>query len=167
MFSVPSFRSTAVPVAHRQRAFAGSACRRAWLLSTSSSLTTSHYCYCAAKRVCCRPQIEVAGYANKHAEEPRSVLLRIAYQSANIPYQKCMEGQSPSVMGLDGTGSEGVSACFAFSHMVGFTPVQMEVQRASTLREAIGARVCLLGRDRSVYKTFALPEDWDEGSLRA
>jgi anaphase-promoting complex subunit 4 len=69
-------------------------------------------------------------------------------------------------MGL--TGSEGASACFAFSHMLNFTPIQMEVQRAGALREAIGARVCLLGRDRSVYlyKTFALPDDWEEGNLQ-
>lgn len=108
-----------------------------------------------------------ASYANQHAEEPRSVLLRIAYQSTHIPYQEYVEGQIPSVMGLDGTGTEGVSACFAFCHMAGFTPVQMEVQRASKLREDIGARACILGRDRRAYKTFDLPEDWDEGNLQA
>lgn len=34
----------------------------------------------------------------------------------------------------------------------------MEVQRASKTRGEIPARVCLLGRDRAVYKTYALPD---------
>ena len=75
-----------------------------------------------------------------------------------------MEGQSPSVFYLNGTGSEGVSACFAFSDISGFTPAYMEAQRESDLRGDIPARVCLLGRDRAVYKTYLLPENWDESS---
>ncbi|KAK4156712.1 anaphase-promoting complex, cyclosome, subunit 4-domain-containing protein [Chaetomidium leptoderma] len=101
--------------------------------------------------------------ANEPSEEPRSVLLRIAYQSAPMPYQKYTEGQCPSVLELSGTGSEGLSSCFAFSHLSGFTPVQMEVQRASRLRGEIPARVCLLGRDRAMYKIYALPDDLDGG----
>ena len=54
-----------------------------------------------------------------------------------------------------------MSSCFAFSHISGFTPGQMEVQRASKLRGGIPARVCLLGRDRAMYKTYALPENLD------
>jgi anaphase-promoting complex subunit 4 len=103
-----------------------------------------------------------ASHANKHTEEPKSVLLRIAYQSSHMPYQEYVAGQTPSILELDGTGSEGVSACFAFSQISGFTPIQMEAQKASDLRGEIPARICLLGRDRAVYKTYVLPEAWDE-----
>ena len=99
--------------------------------------------------------------ANSQPEEPRSILLRIAYQSAQVPYRPYTEGQCPSSFELNGAGSEGVGLCFAFSHISGFTPGQMEVQRASKLRGAIPARICLLGRDRAMYKTYALPEDLD------
>jgi anaphase-promoting complex subunit 4 len=102
---------------------------------------------------------ETAVRANNQPEEPRSVLLRIAYRSPRMPFQGHTEGQLPSVLELSSTGSEGVSSCFAFSHMSGFTPIQMEVQRASNLRGEISARVCLLGRDRAMLKTYALPED--------
>ena len=105
---------------------------------------------------------EAAGRTNNRPEEPRSVLLRIAYRSPHMPYQGHTEGQLPSVLELNGTGSEEVSSCFAFSHMSGFTPIQMEVRRASKLRGEIPARVCLLGRDRAMYKTYALPEDLDD-----
>ncbi|KAK4044627.1 anaphase-promoting complex, cyclosome, subunit 4-domain-containing protein [Parachaetomium inaequale] len=105
---------------------------------------------------------EAAGRANNQPEEPRSVLLRIAYRSPHMPYQGHSGGQLPSVLELNSTGSEQASSCFAFSHMSGFTPIQMEVQRASKLRGEIPARVCLLGRDRAMYKTYALPEDLDD-----
>jgi anaphase-promoting complex subunit 4 len=57
--------------------------------------------------------------------------------------------------------SENVWSSLAFSRSSGFTPIQMEVQRGSKARGYIPARVCLLGRDKSVYKTYALPEDWE------
>lgn len=41
-------------------------------------------------------------------------------------------------------------------------PIQMEVQRASKTRGELPARVCLLGRDRTVYKTYALPDHFEE-----
>jgi anaphase-promoting complex subunit 4 len=88
------------------------------------------------------------------------VLLRIAYQSVHVPYRGYTEGQCPSEVSLNSAGGEGISSYFAFSHLSGFTPVQMEVHRASKLRGEIPARVCLLGRDKAVYKTYALPEDW-------
>ncbi|GAB1320294.1 hypothetical protein MFIFM68171_10504 [Madurella fahalii] len=92
-------------------------------------------------------------------EEPKSALLHIAYQSANVPYGGYTEGQCPPVMELDGIGNDGVSAWFAFSTTSSFSPVLMEVQRASNLRGEIPARICLLGRDRMMYKVYALPEE--------
>jgi anaphase-promoting complex subunit 4 len=77
-----------------------------------------------------------------------------------MPYQDYVTGQSPEVIVLDGSGSEGISACFAFSHLSGFVPIEMGVESASTIRGQIPARVCLLGRDRMVYKTYTLPEVW-------
>jgi anaphase-promoting complex subunit 4 len=106
---------------------------------------------------------EFEGGANELAEEPRSVLVRIAYQSARMPYQGYTTGQCPSTLELDGSWSGGISSCFAFSAMTGFAPIQMEVQRASKLRGEIPARVCLLGRDRAVYKIYALPEGMEQG----
>ncbi|KAK4139300.1 anaphase-promoting complex, cyclosome, subunit 4-domain-containing protein [Dichotomopilus funicola] len=96
-------------------------------------------------------------------EEPKSVLLRVAYQSSHMPYREYAEGQAPTVLELDGTGSEGVTSCFAFSSISGFTPIQLEVQKASKLRGDMPARACLLGRDRAMVKTYALPADMDEG----
>ncbi|KAK4123341.1 hypothetical protein N657DRAFT_646113 [Parathielavia appendiculata] len=92
-------------------------------------------------------------------EEPKSIVVRIAYQSARIRYEEYTVGQRPSTFQLDGTGSEGISSCFAFTSMSGFTPIRMEVQRASKLRGEIAARVCLLGRDRAMYKIYELPEE--------
>lgn len=103
--------------------------------------------------------MESTGCANKHPEEPGSVLVRIAYQSASVPYQEYREGQCPPVLRLDSAEGEGICSYFGFSQMAGFTPIQMEVQRASTLRGEIPGRVCLLGRDRALCKTYALPED--------
>jgi anaphase-promoting complex subunit 4 len=80
-----------------------------------------------------------------------------------MPYQEYTAGQCPPTLELDGTGSEGISSCFAFSSMSGFTPIHMEVQRTSKLRGEIPARVCLLGRDRAMYKIYALPEDMEQG----
>jgi len=43
----------------------------------------------------------------------------------------------------------------------GFTAIQMEVQNTSKTRGNIPARVCLLGRDKAMLLTYALPEDWE------
>ncbi|KAL2181428.1 anaphase-promoting complex, cyclosome, subunit 4-domain-containing protein [Thermothelomyces heterothallicus CBS 202.75] len=100
--------------------------------------------------------------ANEQTEEPKSVLLRIAYQSARMPYQEHVEGQTPPMLELGGTRKDIVTSSYAFSNASGFTPIQMEVQRASKLRGEIPARVCLLGRDRAVLRTYALPSTLDE-----
>lgn len=83
------------------------------------------------------------------------------YQSAHMSYQQYTAGSCPPVLQLDAIGNADIGSCFAFSHMSGFTPVQMEVQRASKLRGEMPARVCLLGRDRAMLKTYALPDGQD------
>lgn len=100
---------------------------------------------------------------NDHSEEPKPALLRIGYQSAKAPYQEYTEGQCPCVTELNNIGHDGVSSWFVFSSISGFVPVQMEVQRANSLRGEIPARVCLLGRDKTVYKIYALPEELTSG----
>lgn len=105
--------------------------------------------------------------ANGQAEKPKAVLLRVAHQSNRLSYHEYIEGQRPLVLDLDSTGIEGVASFFAFSHMSGFTPIQMDVQRASNLRGEIPARVCLLGRDKAMYKTYAIPEDLIAGGCVA
>lgn len=99
--------------------------------------------------------------ANEQTEEPKAVLLRIAYQSARMPYQEHIEGQMPPMLELDGTGKDAFISCYAFSNASGFMPIQMEVQRASKLRGEIPPRVCLLGRDKAVLRTYALPNALD------
>lgn len=56
--------------------------------------------------------------------------------------------------------TEAMGSYFGFSHTSGFIPIQMEVQQANNLRGEIPARVCLLGRDKVMYKTWALPADF-------
>ncbi|KAL2261496.1 hypothetical protein VTK26DRAFT_4032 [Humicola hyalothermophila] len=97
-------------------------------------------------------------------EEPHAVLLGIAYRSAQLPYQAYVEGQCPPVVDINAAGSAGPSSYFAFPHISGFVPEQMEVQRKSNLRGEIPARVCLLGRDKAVYKTYALPDNLTDES---
>lgn len=100
-----------------------------------------------------------ASHANDNPEEPKPALLHIAYQSANVPYREYTEGRRPPVMELDNIGDDGLSSWFGFSNASGFAPVHMEVQRANNLKGEIPARICLLGRDRMVYKIYALPEE--------
>ncbi|KXX79069.1 Anaphase-promoting complex subunit 4 [Madurella mycetomatis] len=102
---------------------------------------------------------EAASHANDDPEEPKPALLHIAYQSANVPYREYTEGRRPPVMELDNIGDDGFSSWFGFSSASSFAPAHMEVQRANDLRGEIPARICLLGRDRMVYKIYALPEE--------
>src|SRR5690349_1662872 len=96
---------------------------------------------------------KTARYTNSHLEEPRSVLVRILYHSAHVSYTEYTEGRCPSILQLNGPGTEGIGSYFTFSHPSGFIPIQVVVQRASQLRGEIPARVCLLGRDRATYRT--------------
>lgn len=110
------------------------------------------------------PSNKAGGLANNKPEEPKSVLLRIAYQSPQMLYQGYVKGQTPPVLAFTGTESAGLGSCVTFSHMSGFTPIQMVVQRPSKLRGEIPARVCLLGRDKAVYKTYTFPNGLQDGS---
>jgi anaphase-promoting complex subunit 4 len=72
-----------------------------------------------------------------------------------LAYEKYTPGQCPSITAL----GEETGIYFAFSRISDFAPVQMEVKRASKARGEIPARVCLLGRDKDVYRTYVLPDD--------
>ncbi|KAK3368118.1 anaphase-promoting complex, cyclosome, subunit 4-domain-containing protein [Podospora didyma] len=94
-------------------------------------------------------------------EEPTPVLLRIRFQATAVPYREFKEGQAPRITKLEAKASEAVFLCLEFSNVSGFVPIQIEVQSGSKARGEIPARVCLLGRDKAVFKTYAIPDDWD------
>jgi anaphase-promoting complex subunit 4 len=37
----------------------------------------------------------------------------------------------------------------------------MEVARSNSLRGEIPARVCLLGKDKTTYKVYTIPKEWE------
>ncbi|KAK4169419.1 anaphase-promoting complex, cyclosome, subunit 4-domain-containing protein [Cladorrhinum sp. PSN259] len=94
-------------------------------------------------------------------DEPKYILLRIAYH--RIQYEAYADGAGMRI--VDFTDEEPLEAPFfgryGLSNMSGFTPVRMEVLRGNALRGETPPRVCLVGRDRSVYKTYKLPKGWD------
>ncbi|KAM7209237.1 Anaphase-promoting complex, cyclosome, subunit 4 domain containing protein [Naviculisporaceae sp. PSN 640] len=89
----------------------------------------------------------------RQKESATPVLLRADYQSGKVKYSTSQR-RSTAV-------SDRIWTTVGFSDMTGFVPVQMEVQKASNLRDWIPARVCLLGRDNAAYRTYQLPVDWD------
>ena len=103
-------------------------------------------------------------HANHLADNQDNVtLLAVAYQSAIFSYGEHRDGQPPKTVEVEDSpsGKHGI-ASFTFSDVSGFTPVQMDVQKGSKVRGDIPARVCLLGRDKAVYRTYVFPEDWQE-----
>lgn len=39
--------------------------------------------------------------------------------------------------------------------------MQMEVVQSNSLRGDIPARVCMLGKDKTSYKVYAIPREWE------
>ncbi|KAK3313486.1 anaphase-promoting complex, cyclosome, subunit 4-domain-containing protein [Apodospora peruviana] len=96
--------------------------------------------------------------------EPTPILLRANYKSHLINYSAYNDGErvdNNNLQNLDDKKQAEVWTSCGLSDLAGLVPVQMEVQRASKARGDVPARVCLLGRDRASYKTYALPEDWE------
>ncbi|KAK3939910.1 anaphase-promoting complex, cyclosome, subunit 4-domain-containing protein [Diplogelasinospora grovesii] len=90
------------------------------------------------------------------------LLLRIPFQQ--IQYEEYQEGLGEEIKEMK---VEDVGKGFAFADLPtgagNFRPVvQMEVQDRNDRRGEIPGRVCLLGRDKSTYRTYALPEDWEQ-----
>ncbi|KAK1781007.1 anaphase-promoting complex, cyclosome, subunit 4-domain-containing protein [Copromyces sp. CBS 386.78] len=94
-------------------------------------------------------------------DEQSPALVRIGYQSPTLPYSVYKEGERPHTIDIGGPEMPYVPLFF---NAVGFVPIQMEIQRASKTRGELPARVCLLGRDRTVYKTYALPDHFETSS---
>ncbi|KAJ4421258.1 hypothetical protein N0V85_000243 [Neurospora sp. IMI 360204] len=94
-------------------------------------------------------------------DEQSPALVRIGYQAPNLTYSAYREGERPQTIDIGGAEVPYVPLFF---NAVGFVPTQMEVQRASKTRGELPARVCLLGRDRTVYKTYALPDHFEISS---
>ncbi|KAK3692238.1 anaphase-promoting complex, cyclosome, subunit 4-domain-containing protein [Podospora appendiculata] len=104
-----------------------------------------------------------------HNDDAGPVLLKLVYRAHTMVYRDYTIGKAPRTekLGTSRTGS--AFSTFRFSDMAGFTPVQMDVQRGSKAKGEMPARVCLLGRDKTVYRTYALPADWEitaEGLVR-
>ncbi|KAK3504548.1 anaphase-promoting complex, cyclosome, subunit 4-domain-containing protein [Neurospora crassa] len=94
-------------------------------------------------------------------DEQSHALVRIGYQSPNLTYSAYEVGERPQAIDI---GGPEVPYVPLFFDAVGFMPIQMEVQQASKTRGELPARVCLLGRDRTAYKTYALPGQFETGS---
>lgn len=95
--------------------------------------------------------------------DPTNLLIRIAYQSPGIPYRVYRQGATPKALQIVTQKEHSrFYLTFGIAKMpTGFTPIQMEVQAARKSRGDIPARVCLLGRDKAMVVTYALPEDWE------
>lgn len=97
---------------------------------------------------------------NPMSDEQSPALVRIGYQSPNLTYTAYEVGERPQAIDI---GGPEVPYVPLFFDPVGFVPIQMEVQQASKTRGELPARVCLLGRDRAAYKTYALPSQFEAG----
>lgn len=99
-----------------------------------------------------------------HAGQPAR-LLRIAYQSSGLSFSEYRQGTTSPVVRIGASDLEKntnkLCMSFKFPKTAGFTPIQMEVERANKARGDIPNRVCLLGRGNAQYRTYALPEDWE------
>ncbi|KAK4650360.1 hypothetical protein QC762_706750 [Podospora pseudocomata] len=94
-------------------------------------------------------------------DNPGFSLIKISYQSATLLYRHYEAGQRPSLRPLD-MDDQTLFCTRGFSHLSHFTPVQMMVQKSCSLRGEIPGRVCLVGKDRAMYKTYALPRSWED-----
>ncbi|KAB5570611.1 anaphase-promoting complex, cyclosome, subunit 4-domain-containing protein [Coniochaeta sp. 2T2.1] len=84
----------------------------------------------------------------------------------NIPFQTLSykdyaSGTVPDPPQLDSEQLSGTLTEAGIPNVPGFVPVHMEVVEASSQRSEIPARVCLLGKDRTTYKVYALPKNWE------
>ncbi|KAK0711407.1 anaphase-promoting complex, cyclosome, subunit 4-domain-containing protein [Lasiosphaeris hirsuta] len=99
-------------------------------------------------------------------DRPPLTLLRIEYRSKLMPYSDYRKDQSLQNLELEPlVGKTKMYLSFEFSRIGSFTPIQMEVQNASTARGNIPARICLLGRDKVGYKNYALSEGWETAEV--
>lgn len=94
-------------------------------------------------------------------DNPGFSLIKISHQSATLLYRHYEAGQRPSLRPLD-MDDQTLFCTRGFSHLSHFTPVQMMVQKSCSLRGEIPGRVCLVGKDRAMYKTYALPRSWED-----
>ncbi|KAK0736801.1 anaphase-promoting complex, cyclosome, subunit 4-domain-containing protein [Apiosordaria backusii] len=92
---------------------------------------------------------------------PEYSLLKIKYRSLSLLYRQYEPGHRPQTRALD-RDDQTLFSTVGFSHLSHFTPVQMEVQKTCRLHGEIPGRVCLVGKDKAMYKTYALPKSWED-----
>ncbi|KAK4179671.1 anaphase-promoting complex, cyclosome, subunit 4-domain-containing protein [Triangularia setosa] len=97
-------------------------------------------------------------------DDPAYSLIRIRYRSISLLYRQYEPGQRPSAWALD-RDDQTLFCTTGFSHLSHFTPVHMEVQKTCRLRGEIPGRVCLVGKDKAMYKTYALPKSWEDADI--
>ncbi|KAB5558114.1 anaphase-promoting complex, cyclosome, subunit 4-domain-containing protein [Coniochaeta sp. 2T2.1] len=86
-------------------------------------------------------------------------LWNIPFQA--LPYKDYASGTVPEPPQLDSEQFSNTLTSAGIPSIPGFVPVHMEVVGASSQRGEIPARVCLLGKDRTTYKVYALPKNWE------
>ncbi|KAK4204479.1 anaphase-promoting complex, cyclosome, subunit 4-domain-containing protein [Triangularia verruculosa] len=99
-------------------------------------------------------------------DNPEYCLIKISYRSSSLLYRQYEPGQRPQSRTLD-REDQTLFCTTGFSHLSHFTPVQMEVQKTCRLRGEIAGRVCLIGKDRAMYKTYALPKSWEDADTNS
>ncbi|KAK4455960.1 anaphase-promoting complex subunit 4 [Podospora aff. communis PSN243] len=94
-------------------------------------------------------------------EELKHGLVWISYRSTSIPWAEYRQGRAINTANLPPREQQNqMCMWFGFSKIpTGLAPVQMEVQKKSNSRDDMPARVCLLGRDKAMLMSYALPDD--------
>ncbi|KAJ0167617.1 Anaphase-promoting complex subunit 4 [Colletotrichum tanaceti] len=96
-------------------------------------------------------------------------VVTIPVQSPNMNYIPLQEGSLPAATALS-QQLQGEHTTATIPEDPSFTPVRLDVQKASSARGDVPARVCLLGANRTAYKVFSLgagPDDTRQPSPAA
>ncbi|TID02836.1 Anaphase-promoting complex subunit 4 [Colletotrichum higginsianum] len=104
------------------------------------------------------------------SKQDKSVeVVTVPVQSPNMNYVPLQEGSLPAATALS-QQLQGEYTTATIPKDTSFTPVHLEVQKASSARGDVPARVCLLGANRTAYKVFSLgagPDDTRQPSPAA
>lgn len=78
-----------------------------------------------------------------------------------MAYGNSAEGGVPKPLRLNARDINRSVSVAKLPKSKGFLPVSMEVVEGSSLRGDIPPRVCLLGKDKTTYRVYAIPRDWE------
>ncbi|TQN65656.1 Anaphase-promoting complex subunit 4 [Colletotrichum shisoi] len=104
------------------------------------------------------------------SKQDKSVeVVTVPVQSPNMNYVPLQEGSLPAATALS-QQLQGEHTAATIPEDASFTPVHLDVQKASSTRGDVPTRVCLLGANRTAYKVFSLgagPDDTQQPSPAA